>query len=342
MQFGLLYDFRNPPPWQVPFPQLYAETFEQIKAVEALGFDSVWVTEHHQIDDGYLPSVLPAAAAIAAITNRVQIGTCVLLLPLHHPLRVAEDAAIVDIISNGRFIFGPGLGYKLDEFEAYGINRRHRPSLMDESLEIITRAWTEQRFSFEGRHFHLKDVSLTPKPVQQPRPPIWLAARAEAPIQRAARFGDGIIAVGSPELIAMYRQAVRDAGKDPATAVVAVLRSVVISDDPERAWAEVREQVAWRGRNYGQWYGEAGDLPVDVRRLEQLRSGAIDPAGSREALVKDPQTVAAELAALEAMGVDCVIFFGTIPGYPPLKMLPTWERFARDVMPRFRREPALR
>ena len=153
MQFGLMYDFRNPPPWQIPFGQLYAETLDQIRAVEALGYDSVWVTEHHFTDDGYLPSVLTAAAAIAAVTQRVKIGTSVLLLPLFHPLHVAEDGAVVDIISNGRFIFGPGLGYKLDEFYAFGVNPRHRPCLMDESLEIITRAWTEQRFSYTGRHF---------------------------------------------------------------------------------------------------------------------------------------------------------------------------------------------
>ncbi len=336
MQFGLLYDFRNPPEWQVPFPQLYAETFEQIKAAESLGYDSVWVTEHHLTEDGYLPSCLPAAAAIAAITQRVQIGTCVLLLPLHHPLRVAEDGAIVDIISNGRFIFGPGLGYKLDEFEAYGINRSQRPSLMDESMEIIIRGWTEDNFDFHGRRFDLKNVRVTPKPVQKPRPPIWMAARAEAPIRRAARFADGIIAVGSPELIRTYRRAVQEAGKDPSAATVAVLRSVIISDDAEKTWREVQGPVRWRGQNYGQWYGEAGDLPQDVQRLEQLRSGQAEPGGSRDALIKDVDTVTREIAELEQMGVDCVIFFATFPGYPPMKMLPTWEALAKQVIPRFR------
>jgi alkanesulfonate monooxygenase SsuD/methylene tetrahydromethanopterin reductase-like flavin-dependent oxidoreductase (luciferase family) len=339
VQFGLLYDFRNPPEWQVPFPQLYAETFEQIKAAESLGYDSVWVTEHHLTEDGYLPSCLPAAAAIAAVTRRVQIGTCVLLLPLHHPLRVAEDGAIVDIISNGRFIFGPGLGYKLDEFEAYGINRLHRPSLMDESMEIIIRAWTEDTFDFHGRRFQLKNVRVTPKPVQKPRPPIWMAARAEAPVRRAARFADGIIAVGSADLIRTYREAVQEAGKDPAAAKVAVLRSLIISDDPEQTWREVQGPARWRGENYGQWYGEAGDLPQDVQRLEQLRSGRVDAGGSRETLIKDVDTVIHEVAELEQLGVDCVIFFATFPGYPPMKMLRTWEVVATQVMPRFRSAP---
>src|SRR5581483_6833886 len=190
---------------------------------------------------------------------------------------------------------------------------------------------TEECFSFEGRHFQLKDVRLTPKPARLPRPPIWMAARAEAPIRRAARFADGIIAVGAPDLIRRYRDAVRDAGKDPAAATVAVLRSVVIDDDPERAWNEVRQHVAWRNTNYGEWYGQAGDLPQDVRRLDQLRSGAADPAGAMQSLIKDADAAARDVAELEQMGVDAVIYFATFPGHSPVKMLPTWEALARKV-----------
>jgi probable F420-dependent oxidoreductase len=334
LQFGLLYDFRNPPPWAVPFPRLYAETLEQIRAVDDLGFDSIWVTEHHQIDDGYLPSVLPAAAAIAAVTRRVKIGTCVLLLPLHHPLRVAEDGAIVDVISNGRFIFGAGLGYKLDEFAAYGIDRRQRPSRMDESLEIISRAWSEERFDFQGRRFNLRDVRLTPKPVQQPRPPIWLAARAEPALRRAVRYGDGVIAVGGPELIRQYRDLVAAAGNDPHQATVAVLRSIVLSDDPHRTAEEIAPYVAWRGRNYAEWYGEAADLPADVIWRERARRTEDEAGGATPATTVEATT--AEVAALQAIGVDCVIYFATLPGYPPQAMLPTWETFAREIIPRFR------
>jgi alkanesulfonate monooxygenase SsuD/methylene tetrahydromethanopterin reductase-like flavin-dependent oxidoreductase (luciferase family) len=335
MEFGLLYDFRNPPPWHVPSAQLYAETFEQIKIAEQVGWDSIWVTEHHFTDDAYLPDVNTAAAAIAAITERVKIGHSVLLLPLHDPLHVAEAGAVIDIISNGRFIFGPGLGYKLDEFEAFGVNRRHRPSIMDESMELITRAWTEDKFSFEGRHFQVKDLSVTPRPVQQPRPPIWMAARAEAPLRRAAKYADGIIAVGSPDLIKMYRQFVAEEGKDPDAAQVAVLRSVIISDDPEATWAEVEPSVRWRGERYGKWYGEAGDLPQDRERMLQMQSSDA-PWAKMEDLIKDRATLTAELEELDEMGVNCVIFFATFPGYPPLKMLPTWEALAKDIMPRFR------
>src|SRR5688572_33477540 len=128
MEIGLLYDLRNPPEWRIPSADLYAETLDHIAAVEAMGIPMCWVTEHHFIDDEYLPSCLTFAAAIAARTKTVTIGTAVILLPLQNALRVAEDAAVVDILSNGRLRLGLGLGYKIEEFDAFGVNRKHRAS----------------------------------------------------------------------------------------------------------------------------------------------------------------------------------------------------------------------
>src|SRR5438067_12462356 len=162
MRFGLVYDFRNPAPWRRPFPQLYQELLEQIAYAEELGFDDIWITEHHFVEDGYCPSALVAAAAIAARTTRVRIGTWVLLLPLHNALRVAEDAAVVDNLSGGRLDLGVGLGYRLEEFAAFGVERRHRRGRMDEGCEVIRRAWSEDGWSFEGRHCHLQSVSVYP------------------------------------------------------------------------------------------------------------------------------------------------------------------------------------
>jgi alkanesulfonate monooxygenase SsuD/methylene tetrahydromethanopterin reductase-like flavin-dependent oxidoreductase (luciferase family) len=127
LEFGVLYDFRNPPGSGMTDAEVYAETMDHIEEVERLGFDVVWITEHHFIDDAYLPSVLPMCAAVAMRTQRVTIGTAVLLLPLHDPLRVAEDCAVVDVLSNGRLRLGIGLGYKLQEFEVFGVDRRKRP-----------------------------------------------------------------------------------------------------------------------------------------------------------------------------------------------------------------------
>ena len=172
--------------------------------MEALGFDTVWLTEHHFIDDDYLPSVLTMAAAVAARTSRVTIGTAVLLLPLHDPIRVAEDAAVVDVLSDGRLRLGLGIGYKLEEFEAFGVDRRARPSLLEEGIEIIRGAWADGPFSHHGRHRSFDDLDVTPKPVQRPGPQIWLAGRAPVPVARAATVGDGLIVVGGPDLYREY------------------------------------------------------------------------------------------------------------------------------------------
>ena len=118
VRFGLWYDFRNPEPWRQPFEQLYRATLEQITWAESLGYGSVWLSEHHFTDDGYTPSPLVIAAAIGAQTRQLQIGTNLLLLPLHHPLRVAEDAGTLAILTRGRFTLGLGLGYRAEEFTA--------------------------------------------------------------------------------------------------------------------------------------------------------------------------------------------------------------------------------
>jgi alkanesulfonate monooxygenase SsuD/methylene tetrahydromethanopterin reductase-like flavin-dependent oxidoreductase (luciferase family) len=126
VRFGLWYDFRNPPNSGRSTQRLYRETLDQIVYAEELGYHDVWLSEHHFVADGYLPSCLPVAAAIARSTERISIGTSIVLLPFHHPIRLAEDAAVVDVISDGRFTLGVAVGYRLEEFATFGVDRRHR------------------------------------------------------------------------------------------------------------------------------------------------------------------------------------------------------------------------
>jgi alkanesulfonate monooxygenase SsuD/methylene tetrahydromethanopterin reductase-like flavin-dependent oxidoreductase (luciferase family) len=126
MKFGVMYDFRNPKQWRRPFTELYSAMLDQIAMLDDLGYDNVWLTEHHFVDDGYNPAVLPTAAAIAARTRKIRIGTFVLLLPFHDPVRVAEDSTCVDILSNGRFDLGVGQGYRAEEFAAFKLPRPER------------------------------------------------------------------------------------------------------------------------------------------------------------------------------------------------------------------------
>lgn len=335
MQFGLIYDFRNPKQWQQPFPQLYAEQLEQIAYAEQLGFNSVWITEHHFIEDGYTPSVLPIAAAIAARTTRIRIGTWVLLLPLHNALRVAEDAATVDILSNGRLDLGMGLGYRIEEFEAFGVDRRQRGRIMDEGVELIRRAWTDERVSFDGQFYRVKDIAVTPKPVQQPHPPIWLGARGERSARRAAQFRAPLLLVGGREVYDAYAAALHDEGIDPATMPVLGSRPTIVADDPEQAWAAVRDHVHYTGSLYGDWYREAADLPTDESRIGRLVQ---DPEIRRaNYLIGNPAEVIAGIEAWrQQIPYTHLIFTATPAGMRTAQTTPWLERFAREVMPHFR------
>jgi probable F420-dependent oxidoreductase len=336
LEFGLIYDFRNPRRWERPFPELYAELLEQIVFAEQLGFDSVWVTEHHFIEDGYTPSLLPIAAAIAARTSRIRIGTWVLLLPLHNALRVAEDAATVDILSNGRLDLGMGLGYRVEEFAAFGVDRRQRGRLMDEGVELIRRAWTEDRVTFSGRFYNVRDLQVTPKPVQRPHPPIWLGARGEIPARRAARFRAPLLLVGPPEVYHAYADALREEGVDPATMPVLGSRGCIVTDDPEKAWAEVRDHVHYTGSLYADWYGEAADLPTDRDRIGRRVE---DPDVRRAGYLIGPadEVIAGIEAWRQAVPYTHLIFTATPAGMRSAQTNPRLERFAREVIPHFRK-----
>jgi alkanesulfonate monooxygenase SsuD/methylene tetrahydromethanopterin reductase-like flavin-dependent oxidoreductase (luciferase family) len=188
LKVGYQLDFRNPPGSALSFRELYHQSLAQVQAAEQLGFDSIWLTEHHFTDDGYLPALMPAAAAIAARTTRVTIGTYVLLAPFYHPLKLAEDAAFVDVVSGGRLRLGLGLGYRAEEFEGFGVPRAQRLGRTLETIEILKRAWTGERFSFDGKYFKFRDARVLPRPVSQPHPELLWGAGAAKSIRRAAQL----------------------------------------------------------------------------------------------------------------------------------------------------------
>ncbi len=188
-RLGVWYDFRNPARWRQPWPAFYRETLDQIAAAEDLGFDSVWLSEHHFTDEGYLPSMPAVLGALAERTSRVRLGTAVLLAPLHHPLRLAEDLAVVDQLSGGRLDVGIAPGYRPKEFTVMGVPKRERGGRTDETIELLRLAWTGEPFSYSGRHFEFTDVVVTPPPAQQPGPPIWIGGSSIAAARRAGRYG---------------------------------------------------------------------------------------------------------------------------------------------------------
>lgn len=148
IRFGLWYDFRNPVPWRQPSDRLYREILDQIAWADNNGFDDVWLSEHHFIEDGYLPSILPIAAAVAARTKEIRIISGVLLMPFHNPVRLAEDIAVVDVMSGGRLELGVGVGFKHEEFESFGVPFKERGARTNQSLEIIRRLFGGETVTF--------------------------------------------------------------------------------------------------------------------------------------------------------------------------------------------------
>ena len=212
VKVGYQFDFRNPPGSKLSFRDLYDASLAQVAAAESLGFDSIWLTEHHFTDDGYLPAMMPAAAAIAARTTRVTIGTYVLLAPFYHPLKLAEDAAFVDVLSHGRLRLGIGLGYRAEEFEGFGVPRKERLGRTLETMEILKRAWTGERFSFDGKYFKFRDARVLPRPVSQPHPELLWGAGAAKAIRRGAELDMSFACVGGRKEIGIYVEALKARG----------------------------------------------------------------------------------------------------------------------------------
>jgi probable F420-dependent oxidoreductase len=332
MKFGVWYHLRNPDRWRRDSRELYARTLDQIGDVEALGFDSVWVSEHHFTDDGYLPSCLVFLAAAAARTQRVRLGTLILLLPLHDPLRVAEDAAVVDIISGGRLDLGVAAGYRVEEFDVFGVPHNQRGKRMDQALAVLQGAWADGPFSFEGPDFRFRDVNVTPKPLQRPGPPLWMGGQSRAAIRRAARFGCHLLPSSTTEfdVTATYHAALREHGRDPSAFRIKCFRAMYCSEDPDRAWNELKEHFLYQHNLYRRWYREAGDSEApDLASADDL---------SRDSyMVGTPDQCADTIRKLHRqMPFDEFIFWAHPPGFPVERAAESIELFSRKVIPQLR------
>jgi probable F420-dependent oxidoreductase len=249
LKFGLGYDFRRASDDEREMKEVYAAGLDAICYAEELGFDYVFLTEHHFVADGYAPSIAPLAAAIAARTKRIRIGSYVLLLPFHNPLRLAEDLAVVDQLSAGRLDVGLAPGYKPDEFAVLGVPKSERGARTDEIIEILQLAWRGEPFSYAGRHFQFQDVVVLPPPVQQPGPPIWVGGSSLAAARRAARYGTCFMpdSGAGPDVYQVYRT---EASGPPR---VATNRVLFAADSRDKAWEICGDHLMYQFNAYRQW-----------------------------------------------------------------------------------------
>ncbi|HEY4826962.1 MAG TPA: LLM class flavin-dependent oxidoreductase [Solirubrobacteraceae bacterium] len=264
MRVGLYLDLRNPPRWRRPWADLYAKTLDRIGIAEDLGIGSVWLTEHHFFEDGYLPQPMTFAAAIAARTRRVRIGSAVMLATLRPAVDIAEQSAIVDILSDGRLELGLGAGYVAEEFLAFGSDIHDRYPMLERRAREVRELW--------GRG------AVTPSPVQD-RLPIWIGGRGPRAARIAGRLGEGLLCL-LPSVFEVYLDALRAAGHDPDCARVAGLANLILADDPEAAWAQIRPHLAYQWESYAR-HGAQGSVSVrsaavaeakDLAKVDLLRS----------------------------------------------------------------------
>ena len=324
-RFGVCYDFRNPPDSGIPMPDLYAQALDQIAWLDGQGLDLIWFTEHHFVDDGYLPAWIPVASAAAARTQNVRFSSDICLLPFINPVRLAEDLAVLDNLSNGRVEVGLGMGYAPHEFAGFGIPVSRRVSLMDEGLEVLTRAFTGESFSFSGKRYQFNDVRITPGFVQDGGPPMWIAAMSAAGARRAARFNAHFLPQGDRAQTLDVWHATRADQDNSESRRVGIIKGVFISDDVERDWPPVRDAERYRMKLYRRFFAESDT---------QFGSGEHIP---QNWVVGDVETVVESLQTfMVTYGVTDLVTWGIPPGVTSQTMESSLERFVGEVVPRLR------
>jgi alkanesulfonate monooxygenase SsuD/methylene tetrahydromethanopterin reductase-like flavin-dependent oxidoreductase (luciferase family) len=342
LRFGLLWPFRNPTWARVEWDVLYRSHLDLIVESERLGFDEAWLTEHHFIDDGYSPSLVPIAAAIAARTQRIRIGTFLLLLPLHNPVRVAEDTATLDVISGGRFDLGVGLGYRTGEFDDQGIPARERAGRMQENLAIVRRLLSGESVTIDGRYTTLRGIRISPPALQRPHPPIWVGGTAPKAVERAAQMGLHFLS-GGPGSVDIYDNALRANGKDPHDFHIAAMRPAFVAPTREQAWELAAIPMRYMAARYLEWTTEAhgaSGAPEQTPALpsveEIIRKQSFDFFGEA-VLVGTPDDVIAQIEEYRTSSRLTDLVCGmALPGMPPDQIRTSMELFAREVIPHFR------
>jgi alkanesulfonate monooxygenase SsuD/methylene tetrahydromethanopterin reductase-like flavin-dependent oxidoreductase (luciferase family) len=339
MKFGLAYSFQVPSGSNVSHAQLWKDALSEAELAEKLGYDSIFLVEHHFIEDGMNPSLLASAAAIAARTERVIVGTSCYLLPLHHPIETAENAAVVDNISNGRLIMGLAAAYRDEEFRGFGITRDERGPRMDEYLDILHEAWTKDSFSFKGIFYSCENLSVTPKPVQRPIP-LWFGASGTAGLRRAARRGLPLVGSNRHHISELeqqysaYRNFLSEYGSHVAE--VPLLRNVYVGESDQKAIDDSADSMMRVLSMYGKWAqwrkmtDDSGRTPEDPAFL--------DFESHREkCIVGSPRSVIDQVEMYkERLGVTHMLCWTALPGMPHERVERSITLFAKEVLPSFR------
>ena len=351
MQFGILFT-SHPNTEAEPYPHrdVHARVTQQIVRADELGYDYAWVAEHHFSNEyGIMPDVFVYAGYLAALTKRIKIGTAVVTLPLANPLRVAENTAFVDILSNGRFALGLGSGYRKYEFEGFGVDFDTRRDIQEEALPLLLDLFHYKRVDHHGERFCFKvggQYEIFPQALQQPHPPIFLAGATDRSIGLAARLGLGLflsswtpfaeLARQSANYRALLTETPQDMHDNPARGHVDVARWVYVAETDAKARRDSEAGIMRNLAHFGSGHtsGYLGTVSQDVgakpRDYDTLTRDIILHGSSA--------TVIAKIEELRAMARNASIMLHFPPWYGAEKALASLELFAAEVMPKFREQ----
>jgi alkanesulfonate monooxygenase SsuD/methylene tetrahydromethanopterin reductase-like flavin-dependent oxidoreductase (luciferase family) len=322
--------------------EIYARGVEMAQAAEALGFRNVWLAEHHFSTYGYLSRPAQLASYIAAKTTRLRVGTAVIVVPLHHPLVVAEEIATLDLLAGGRADIGLGRGYQHYEFERFGLELESGRGRWEESVDIILKALEGRPFSYDGKFFKIPETTVFPQPVQRPHPPIWITAQSPDSVEAAVRRGFNVLTGGfgipierTAEFRRLFDRLVAEAR--PARPLqVGVQRAVYVTDSEADARAAA-EEARWNMR-------VTLSLRHHRERVEAGRAIAvpgpdepsIDDLLDRFLVIGTPDTCIRQIGRIrDLVGIthfNCSFWFGELER---ARVLRSMELFAREVMPAF-------
>jgi len=313
----------------------YKEALDEVTRAEELGFDSVWMEEHHAVANHYWPSPLTVLAGFATRTSRVMLGTDIAVAAFHHPVRLAEDVAMLDVMSGGRFTLGIAIGYKPDEFALYGVDLAKRGARFEEQLAIMKGLWTQERVSFKGTYYTVEG-RLEPRPVTKPHPPLWIGGWGDITLKRAATLADNWIPGPTADLkrlIAGKQQFLENrkaAGRAAPITEWPLTRDLIIADTDKKArqLAEEHIMVAYRKEYAGGWRHPFIDASI-ATDLDKLMEDRFIIGGPDQCISKIRRFV-------EAYGMTHLICRTFFPGMPHGQIMLELELVAREVVPAFR------
>jgi luciferase family oxidoreductase group 1 len=340
MNFGTFLLMQSPS--ARPAPEIFARGVEMAQAAEALGFRNVWLAEHHFSTYGYLSRPAQLATYIAARTTRLRVGTAVIVVPLHHPLVIAEEIATLDLLAGGRVDVGLGRGYQHYEFERFGLELESGRQRWEESVDIILKALEGRPFTYDGKLFKIPETTIFPTPLQQPRPPIWITAQSPDSVENAVRRGFNVLTGGfgvpierMAEFRRLFDRMVAEV-RPPHPLSVGVQRAVYVTDDAADARAAAEEarwnmRVTLSLRNHYERVEQGRAIPVPAPREPD-----VDDLLDRFLVIGTPDTVIRQIRRVQDLvGIthfNCSFWFGDLAH---ARVLRSMELFAKEVMPAF-------